>query len=100
MAQKDSGVPAGAPGSEHDEALARFQPLDRLPLRLSVELGRSPRRLRELLDLRVGSILVLDKSTGESAEIRVNDILLARGEVVAGDESFAVRVTGVVEREG
>jgi flagellar motor switch protein FliN len=94
-----AGVQGGVP-NEHDEALARFQPLDQLPLRLSVELGRTPRKLRELLDLRVGSILVLDKSTGESAEIRVNDILLARGEVVAGDESFAVRVTGVVEHGG
>jgi len=86
--------------NENDlEALARFQKLDRLPLRLSVELGRTPRRLGELVDLRPGAILVLEKSTGEPVDIRVNDILLARGEVVAGDESFAVRVTGVVEHE-
>lgn len=82
------------------EALQKFERLDRLPLRLSVELGRTPRPLREILKLRPGAVLALEKSTGEPVDIRVNDILLARGEVVAGDESFAVRVTGVVEHEG
>jgi flagellar motor switch protein FliN len=66
-------------------------------LRVSVELGRTTKSIRDILDLGPGSVLELDRLAGEPVDILVNDRPVARGEVVVvEDENFGVRVTDII----
>lgn len=69
-----------------------------VPLKVTVELGRTNRPIREILDLSPGSIIELDKLAGEPVDILVNEKLIAKGEVVVIDENFGVRVTDIVSK--
>ncbi len=68
-----------------------------VPLEITVELGRSKKTLKDILDLNIGSIVELDKLTGEHVDILVNGRIIAKGEVVVVEESFGVRVTQIVD---
>jgi len=67
-----------------------------VPLELTVELGRTTRRIREVLSLGPGSVIELDKLAGEAVDILVNGRPIARGEVVVIDENFGVRITEIL----
>jgi len=67
-----------------------------IPLEVSVELGRTKRLLKEIVELGVGSIVELDKLAGEPVDILVNGKLIAQGEVVVIGENFGVRVTNII----
>ncbi|MBL6988400.1 MAG: flagellar motor switch protein FliN [Bacteriovoracaceae bacterium] len=67
-----------------------------IPLKVTVELGRTTSIIKELLQLGQGSVLELDKLAGEPLEIMVNSKLVARGEVVVVNEKFGVRLTEIV----
>ncbi|MCC6174144.1 MAG: flagellar motor switch protein FliN [Chloroflexi bacterium] len=67
-------------------------------LQVSVELGRARMKISEILALRNGSVIELDRLAGEPADILVNGTLIARGEVVVVDEKFGVRIIEVVSR--
>ena len=69
-----------------------------IPLQLSVELGRTKRSVKEILDLASGSIIELDKLAGEPVDILVNNRLIAKGEVVVIDENFGVRITDILSQ--
>lgn len=68
-----------------------------IPLSVSVELGRASKRVDEILELSDGSIVELDKLSGEPVDILVNNKLIAKGEVVVIDENFAVRLTEIIQ---
>lgn len=67
-----------------------------VPLQVTVELGRTRKLIREILELSPGSVVELDKLAGEPVDILVNGKLIAKGEVVVIDENFGVRVTDIV----
>jgi len=67
-----------------------------IPLSITVELGRSKKLIREILELVPGSIVQLDKLAGDPVDILVNNKLVAKGEVVVIDENFGVRVTDII----
>jgi flagellar motor switch protein FliN/FliY len=67
-----------------------------VPLEITVELGRSKLKLKEIMDLNIGSIIELDKLTGEHIDILVNGKVIAKGEVVVVSESFGVRITEII----
>lgn len=67
-----------------------------VPLQVTVELGRTKKLIKDILDLSTGSIIELDKLAGEPVDILVNGKLLAKGEVVVIDENFGVRITDIV----
>ena len=69
-----------------------------IPLQVTVELGRTKRSVKEILELSSGSIIELDKLAGEPVDILVNNRLIAKGEVVVIDENFGVRVTDIVSK--
>lgn len=69
-----------------------------IPLQVTVELGRTKRSVKEILELSSGSIVELDKLAGEPVDILVNNRLIAQGEVVVIDENFGVRVTDIVSQ--
>ncbi|GAE24264.1 flagellar motor switch protein FliN [Halalkalibacter wakoensis JCM 9140] len=70
-----------------------------IPLSVTVELGRTKRSIKEILEFTQGSIIELDKLAGEPVDILVNQKLIAKGEVVVIDENFGVRVTDIVSQE-
>ena len=70
-----------------------------VPLPLTVELGETQRTIREIVDLSIGSIIELGKLAGDPLDIKVNDRVIARGEVVVIDEEFGIRVTEIVSPE-
>ncbi|OWA33771.1 flagellar motor switch phosphatase FliY [Saccharibacillus sp. O16] len=69
-----------------------------IPLKVTVELGRTQKQIKEILELSQGSIVELDKLAGEPVDILVNNKLIAKGEVVVIDENFGVRVTDIVSQ--
>lgn len=67
-----------------------------IPLKVSVELGRTKMPVSELLNLTQGSVIELSKLAGEPMEVYVNDKLIARGEAVVVNEKFGVRLTDII----
>ncbi|MCR5031092.1 MAG: flagellar motor switch protein FliN, partial [Selenomonadaceae bacterium] len=70
-----------------------------VPLQVTVELGRTRKSIKDILELTNGSIVELDKLAGEPVDIHVNGKFLAKGEVVVIDENFGVRITDIVSPE-
>ena len=70
-----------------------------VPVELAVEIGRTRMTVREMLAIAPGSIVALDRVAGEPVDLLVNGKLIARGEVVAIDEEFGLRVTEVISPE-
>jgi flagellar motor switch protein FliN/FliY len=69
-----------------------------IPLKVTVELGRTNKMIKDILELSQGSIIELDKLAGEPVDILVNNKFIAKGEVVVIDENFGVRVTDIVNQ--
>ncbi len=70
-----------------------------VPLEVTVELGRTRKPIREILEFNPGTIIELDKIAGEPIDILVNGKFIAKGEVVVIDENFGVRVTDIISTE-
>ncbi|WAA10724.1 flagellar motor switch phosphatase FliY [Fervidibacillus albus] len=75
-----------------------LQMLFDIPLQVTVELGRTKKIVKDILDLSPGSIIELDKLAGEPVDILVNNRLIAKGEVVVIEENFGVRVTEILSK--
>lgn len=67
-----------------------------VPLQVTVELGRTHKLIKDILEFGPGSIIELDKLAGEPVDIMVNGKPIAKGEVVVIDESFGVRITDII----
>ncbi len=68
-----------------------------VPLEVTVELGRTSKSIREILDFAPGTILELNRLAGEPIDVLVNGKYVAKGEVVVIEEAFAIRVTEVIK---
>ncbi|MCX7747006.1 MAG: flagellar motor switch phosphatase FliY [Clostridia bacterium] len=68
-----------------------------VPLQVTVELGRTHKLIKDILEFGPGSIIELDKLAGEPVDILVNGKVIAKGEVVVIDESFGVRITDIID---
>lgn len=86
---EDSGAPVTQRGMDI---------LQDVPLSVQAELGRTKMLVKDILRLGVGSVIELDKETGEPIDILVNNKPVARGEVVEIDGNFGVRVTEITSR--
>ncbi len=71
--------------------------LSEIPMELSVEIGRSHMTVGETLELRVGSVVALERSSGEPADLLVNGSPIARGEIVVVDEQYGLRITEILD---
>jgi flagellar motor switch protein FliN/FliY len=67
---------------------------------VAVELGRTTMAVKELLQLRVGSLVELDRAAGSPVDLLVNGKPIARGEVVVIDDDFGVRISEILPGEG
>jgi flagellar motor switch protein FliN/FliY len=78
-----------------DNALRDFSPMFDVPLQFSVEVGRVRLRVRDLIQLSSNSIVELKKPAGEPFDIRINGVPVGRGEVIALDQFFGVRMVEI-----
>ncbi|HRH76650.1 MAG TPA: flagellar motor switch protein FliN [Cellvibrionaceae bacterium] len=67
-----------------------------IPVTISMEVGRTPISIRNLLQLNQGSVIELDRLAGEPLDVLVNGTLIAHGEVVVVNEKFGIRMTDVI----
>ncbi len=106
---QDAGAMAGAPNVQPVQ-FANLQPVQApgeqgnisllmdVYMEMTVELGRTKKRIKDILGIGEGTIIELDKLAGEAVDILVNHKLIAKGEVVVIDENFGVRVTEIVSQ--
>lgn len=92
----ESGAPSGAGAQKPKGHVQSLDFILDIPLKLTVELGRSKMTIRDILQLAQGSVVELSKFAGEPLEVLVNDKLIARGEVVVVNEKFGVRLTDII----
>ncbi len=92
--EEEEGNGSPAPAPESDNQKLEFV-LD-IPLEFSVELGKAKMPVSELLGLKIGSTIELDKLAGEPMEIFINRKLVARGEIVVIKENLGVRLTDII----
>lgn len=85
---------SGTPGSPATGS--NMDLLMRVSLDVSVEIGKTKRKIKDILDFGQGTVLELNKQAGAPVDIVVNGCLLARGDVVVIDDNFGVRVTEIV----
>ncbi|WP_288475381.1 flagellar motor switch protein FliN [uncultured Pantoea sp.] len=67
-----------------------------IPVKLTVELGRTKMTIKELLRLTQGSVVSLDGLAGEPLDILINGYLIAQGEVVVVNDKYGVRITDII----
>lgn len=67
-----------------------------VPLDITVELGKTRKTIKEILELNQGAIIQLDKLAGEPVDLLVNGKLIAKGEVVVIDENYGIRITTII----
>jgi flagellar motor switch protein FliN/FliY len=78
---------------------ADLRRLSEIPMELSVEIGRTQTTVGETLDLRVGSLIELEREAGAPADLLVNGTPIARGEVVVIDARYGLRITEILDAQ-
>jgi flagellar motor switch protein FliN/FliY len=81
------------------DASVQLELIQNVAVNVSVEVGRSSLRIRDLLRLGQGSVVELDRVAGEPLDVCVNNTVIARGEVVLVNERYGIRLTQVVDPE-
>ncbi len=84
------------PNKKLDDEIHNLDFILDIPLRVSVELGRTKILVRDLLQLGQGSVVELDALAGEPMDVLVNGYLIAQGEVVVVNDKFGIRLTDIV----
>jgi flagellar motor switch protein FliN/FliY len=69
-----------------------------VPIQISVELGRTKRKIKDIADLGVGNIVELDRQAGDQVDVIANGRLIAKGDVVVVDDNYSVRITEIVRK--
>ncbi len=90
---------APMPHMREEEPEGNLNLLMDVPLNVTVELGKSVKSIKEILGMRMGSIIVLDRLAGEMVDILVNGKLFAKGEVAVIDDNYGVRVTEIINKK-
>ena len=86
-----------AEGGEEDKTNQEM--LMKVPLEVSVEIGRTKRLVKDILEFTQGTLVVLDKMAGEQVDLFVNGQCIARGDIVVVEDNFGIRITEIVSRE-
>ena len=102
MTEHDGQEPRDAQFDEVDPAPARseerlsIEDLRKVRLMLSADLGQASMLVRDILDLKRGSVVPLEKLAGEMTDIYVNGVPLAKGEVVVIADALHVRIADII----
>lgn len=85
-------------GGEGVENRTNQEMLMKVPLEISVEIGRTKKLVKDILEFTQGSLVVLDKMAGEQADLYVNGQCIAKGDIVVVEDNFGIRITEIVAR--
>lgn len=96
LLKEDGPTSSNGGNSLHGNSKRNIDFLYDIPLNISVEVGRSKIKLKDLLKMGEGYVLELDKLAGEPLDLYVNSKLIAKGEAVMVGEKFGIRLTDVV----
>jgi len=99
-AQPDNGAEAAEEAAVRRDVRAGLDFVFDVPLELRVEIGHTKLLVRDVLKLAKGSVVELDRLSGEPADVLVNDRLVARGEVTVVEDRLAVRIVEVIATTG
>ena len=94
---RDFSAPSSASSSSTSSENLRV--LENIDVQLSVEVGNTEIKIRDLLRLNEGSVIELDRLAGDPLDILVNGTMIAKGEIVMVGERFGVRFTEIVDPE-
>ena len=83
-----------------DEQAQNLDLIMSVPLEISVEIGRTRKKVQEIVSLSKGSLVVLDKLAGDQVDVYVNGKCIAKGDVVVIDDNFGIRITEILRRPG
>ena len=84
---------------EKEEDSSNRELLMKVPLEISVEIGRTRKLVKEILEFTQGSLVVLDKMAGEQADLYVNGECIARGDIVVVEDNFGIRITEILKKD-
>lgn len=93
MPQPNLNQEGGGEGEEENMELILGVPLD-----ISVEIGRTKKLVKDILEFSKGSLVVLDKAAGEQVDLFVNGQCIAKGDVVVVEDNFGIRITEIVKK--
>ncbi|QJQ94403.1 MULTISPECIES: flagellar motor switch protein FliN [Halomonadaceae] len=111
LAEQGASEPEVAPPQVESAGAQVFKPLDKgqsggamrdlemvmdIPVKLTVELGRTRITIKQLLELAQGSVIELEGLAGEPMDILINGYLIAQGEVVVVDDKYGIRITEII----
>ncbi|MEL7605217.1 flagellar motor switch phosphatase FliY [Sedimentibacter saalensis] len=82
-----------------EEQLSNLELIMTVPLEISVEIGKSKRKIKDILEFSQGTIIELDKQAGALVDIIVNGQLIAKGEVVVVNDNFGVRIAEIIKKD-
>lgn len=85
-------------GGDGVESRTNQEMLMKVPLEISVEIGRTKKLVKDILEFTQGSLVVLDKMAGEQADLYVNGQCIAKGDIVVVEDNFGIRITEIVAR--
>ncbi len=80
-----------------DEQEENMELIMGVPLDISVEIGRTQKRVKDILEFTKGSLIVLDKLAGEQVDLFVNGRCIAKGDVVVVEDNFGIRITEIMK---
>jgi len=83
-------------GNDGQSSMRDLEMIMDIPVKLTVELGRTRITIKQLLELAQGSVIELDGLAGEPMDILINGYLIAQGEVVVVDDKYGIRVTEII----
>ena len=92
--QQYNDIPANS-----GEIEANRQMLMKVPLEISVEIGRTRKLVSDILEYTQGSLVVLDKMAGEQADLYVNGECIAHGDIVVVEDNFGIRITEILRKD-
>ncbi len=95
----ESAISSISKGDAGADSSVQLELIQNVAVSISVEVGRSSLRIRDLLRLGQGSVVELDRVAGEPLDVCVNNTVIARGEVVLVNERYGIRLTQVVDPE-
>lgn len=93
------GKEPGPGGDRIERTAGELEAVFDVPVNISAVLGRTHMEVNELLKLKDGDILELDRKVGEAIDIYVNNRLVARGEVVIVEEKLGVTMTEIIKAD-
>ncbi|MGI5891291.1 MAG: flagellar motor switch phosphatase FliY [Bacillota bacterium] len=82
-----------------DDNQDNFNLIMGVPLEVSVEIGKTRLPVKNILEIRHGSIIELDRQAGDPADIIINGQLIAKGDIVVIDDNFGIRITEILSRK-